>query len=266
MPTDNKRVGREYFGTWRANEVTAEAADQFIRKQQDEGFAAATINRSTQLLKQAYALAIARKRLVNAPGIRYLSEKGNTRQGFFTDAQFRAVESNLPSYLKDFARFGYLTGWRRGEIASLQWADVDGDAINLRAENSKNGCARSVALDGELVELIERRQLARQGEYVFHHGGNPIVDIRKAWATACRLAGAKGRLFHDLRRTAVRNMVRAGVSESVAMSISGHKPRSMFDRYNITNQNDQRKALQCTQDYLMTTAEEEAKQIPVRIQ
>lgn len=108
------------------------------------------------------------------------------------------VLEHLPSYLRDFTSFGYLTGWRKGEIASLRWEDVDGDVIRLRAENSKNGEARAVTLDGELAELIARRKLARQvkinGEVtvaalVFHHRGEPIVDIRKAWATACCMAG-----------------------------------------------------------------------------
>lgn len=270
---------REHFGFYRAVDVTAEAIDAFIAgllegTAEERGKAPATVNRSTQLLAQAYNLALERRRLSMAPHIRHLSESGNARQGFFADWEFRAVVDNLPAYLQDFARFGYVTGWRRGEIASLRWSDVDGDVVRLRGENAKNGEGRSITLDGELADLIERRKHARQlktesgitlAGLVFHHGGDAIVDFRKAWATACKMAGVEGKLFHDFRRTAVRNMVRAGVPERVAMSISGHKTRSIFDRYNIVSERDLRDAMQRTQSYLVVTAEEERKRRPVQI-
>ena len=130
---------------------------------------------------------------------------------------------------------------------------MDGDLIRLRGENAKNGESRSITADGELAELLERRKKARHvkketevivTDLVFYHNAAPIVDFRKAWATACRMEGVTGKLFHDFRRTAVRNMVRAGVPERVAMSISGHKTRSIFDRYNIVSERDLRK--QCS--------------------
>ncbi|HKD02386.1 MAG TPA: site-specific integrase [Terriglobales bacterium] len=184
------------------------------------------------------------------------------------------MASNLEPDLADFALFGYLTGWRKGEINSLRWSDVDGDVVRLQAENSKNGEARFVTLEGELAELIERRKACRQvktktavvlSDLVFHRDGEPIRDFRKAWTAAFKMAGVPLRLFHDLRRTAVRNMIRAGVPDRVAMQVSGHKTRSMLDRYNIVSEKDQREAMQKTQAYLASAAEEERKRLPVQI-
>ena len=281
---------RADFGGQKALSVTAERVDKYIEDRLKEGYRPASINRTLQLLNQCYSLAIERKSLNDRPVIRHLSEKGNERRGFFEAAEFKTVVENLPDYLQDFARFGYLTGWRKGEAASLCWSDVEGDLIHLRPENAKNGHARSVPIEGELVELVDRRRQARVvkksgtvtlAERVFHRDGLPIGDIRKSWQRACCLAGVgrivcrkcgetvdavrrcpkcevtwkaeqleyKGKLYHDLRRTSVRDQVRAGVPETVAMSISGHRTRAVFDRYNITDANDQRAALRATQTY-----------------
>jgi integrase len=166
----------------------------YISARLEAGSAAATINRSTQLLAQAFNLANERKHLSSAPQIRHLSERGNARQGFFADADFRALTEKLPEYLRDFVQFGYLTAWRKGEIASLRWSDVEGDVVRLCGENAKNGEGRSVILSGDLADLMECRKAQRQVEtktgvllsaYVFHQKGEPVGDFRKAWATAC---------------------------------------------------------------------------------
>lgn len=182
------------------------------------------------------------------PHIRRLPER-NARQGFFEAEEIEAVIVHLPHYLQDFVRFGYLSGWRKGEIASLTWDDIDHDAriIQLRPEESKTGNGRVLALSGELWDVIERRWHERGGTPgVFHRKSLPIGDMRKAWKTAYRKAGVPGKLFHDLRRTAVREMVRAGVPERIAMAISGHTTRSIFDRYNIVSEADLREAVDRT--------------------
>jgi integrase len=134
--------------------------------------------------------------------------------------------------------------------------------IHLRAEASKNRQARTLPMDTELATLIERRWQARMirqpdgrvlvTDLVFHRAGAPLVDFRKTWASACKAAGVTGKLFHDLRRTAVRNMVRAGVPQSVAQEISGHQTSAVFKRYDITSQDDKRRALQARQAYEAT--------------
>ncbi len=258
---------RSGFGNIRATALTAEQVDDYIQRRLAEGAAKASINRVTQLLKQAYGLAE-----LPAPRIRRLDESDNVRRGFFTEVEVRRVAANLPSELADFTLFAWLTGMRKGEIASLRWEDFDGDCIRLRAEDTKNGTARLIPLEGELVTLIRRRKVARQfkdgqvsitSALIFHRAGEPVREFRKSWATACRLAGVR-RLFHDLRRSACRNMVAAGVAQVTAMQLSGHKTDSMFRRYAIVAENDMRAALRMTQNHLASIREKVAE-VPATI-
>jgi hypothetical protein len=209
---------------------------------------------------------------------------------FLTRALLSAVPITSPdvlaSFLASYAREALVKIEPRSSLKELE--DVRKaleDVVRLRGENAKNGEGRSVTLSGDLADVMERRKAQRRVEtktgvllsaYVFHQKGEPVGDFRKGWATACVAAGLGqfvcdhcnqtlkghsceecnrearyvGRIFHDFRRTAVRNMVRAGVPERVAMTISGHKTRSIFDRYNIVNEADLREAMQRTQSYL----------------
>ena len=144
----------------------------------------------------------------------------------------------------------------------LRWDAVDRAAREVRLRTSKNGEGRVLPLQDDLWNLMERRWAARtieqkdgttkMSELVFHRSGEPIVDFRKPWNEAFAAAKVPRRIFHDLRRTAVRNMIRAGVGQSIAMSISGHKTVSMFTRYNITNAADKLDALKKTAAHLAT--------------
>ena len=255
------RIVRDALGDLRARAVSAETVSRYIKKCLAGGHSPATVNRRTTLLGEAFRLAIRRRQLSSMPEIPKLRET-NIRSGFFEKADFGAMMGCLPDYLKRFAHFGFLTGWRKGEIASLAWGDVDllEKVIRLRPENSKNGQSRVLALEGELLQIIERQWKLREyprpdgtvafSLQVFHRNGARIGDIRKSWGAACKKAGLQGRLFHDLRRSAIRNMIRGGVTENTAMKISGHKTASVFRRYDIINLEDVRQAVLKTQAYL----------------
>lgn len=243
---------RKALGHLEARQLTAARIEAYQGERLAAGKARATVNREIQPLQQALRLAQRQGRLGRSPYVALLRED-NARQGFFEREDFERVARHLPDPIADIAWFAYFSGWRKGEIVGLRWESVDRKAKEVRLPSSKNGRGRVLPLEGALVALVERRWTAREfrtaegitalSDFVFHARGHAVVDFKRSWATACRLAEVPGRLFHDLRRTAVRNMVRAGVPQSVAMEISGHRTISMFLRYNITSEADKREAM-----------------------
>lgn len=238
---------RSYFGHVRAVDLTKTMVTAYAVKLQGEGYRDSSINRRVQLLLQSFTIAER-----DAPKVKRLSEVGNERKGFFERADFLRVVEHLPDYLKDFCRFAYITGWRKGAVTKLEWSDVDDSKVYLRAINSKNRKPVTVPVKDEIAEIIKRRQAGRVLEnkgaislarYVFHRDGKRVGDFRKAWTSACDAAGVSGRIFHDLRRTAARNLVAAGVPESVAMSVTGHLTSHVFKRYSISSEAQKETAL-----------------------
>ena len=127
----------------------------------------------------------------------------------------------------------------------------------MEVGETKNDEGRTVYLDDELKEVIDlqwqlRKKTATILPFVFLNKDytDRIKRFDKAWKRACKEAKIGIRIFHDFRRTAVRNMVRSGVPERVAMMISGHKTRSVFDRYNIVSDEDLKMAAQKQATYL----------------
>jgi integrase len=245
---------RRFFSMDRALSVTTDRLRDYIAARQRDGAAPASINRGLEGLQRAFALAVEGGLLSFAPRVPSLQER-NARQGFFERADFEAIMGRLgDADLRDFCEWLYRTGMRPGEIRSLEWPTLDRETWTLRlhAKDAKTGYGRVIPIEGELRALMERRLKARRLDcrLIFHRSGKPVRDFRKVWKRACKEAGQQGKIPYDCRRTAVRNMVRAGVDPAVAMKISGHRTRNIFDRYNIISETDLRDALAKTDAYV----------------
>jgi integrase len=244
----------KYFRGWKLADIDAAAILGYVAHRKRQGRAAATINVELATLKRALRLATEHKKLSDVPVIRLL-RPAPPRSGFFDRDQFEAVAQALPVDLALVVRVAYLYGWRiDSEVLTLTRLQVDLDAGTLRLEPglTKNRDGRLVYLTPELkvafAEQLARVtalecELSRVIPYVFPtpygpHKGQRRKDFVKAWQRACREVGCPGRLKHDLRRTAARNMVHLGVSERVVVTVMGHKTRSMLDRYHFVSPSD----------------------------
>jgi integrase len=248
------------FGGMRATDITTPRIKQYIQKRMDEGISNATINRELAALKRMFNLAArcTPPRVAQIPYIPMLKET-NVRKGFFEHETFLALKETLPEYLRPVVTFAYSTGWRKEEIAGLQWNQVDlrEGIVRIEPGETKNQEGRTIYLEPELLEMMKDLHRKRRLDcpYVFHLKGRKVGDFRVVWRRACREAGVPGMLFHDFRRTAIRNMIRAGIPERVAMAISGHKTRAVFDRYNIVSQDDLKEAARKRQAFNEKQAE-----------
>jgi len=248
------------FEGYRIPQITTPRIQAYIERRINEGAAHATINNELSALKRMLNLG-ARQTPPKVDRVPYIPmlKTNNARKGFFEYGDFLALRENLPEYLKGFATFGYRSGWRFLEIRNLTWKQINFDegTASLESGETKNDEGRTLYLDAELKEVLLDQWETRKKNgvlllYVFPNRENTgkIVDIRKAWGTACKNAGIGKRLFHDFRRSAVRNMVRAGIPEQVAMKVSGHKTRAVFERYNIVNDADLQMAAMKNSQYL----------------
>jgi integrase len=208
------------------------------------------------ILRRAFTLAVRSNLLPRRPPFPLLAVD-NARQGFFEPHEFEVLLTYLRPELRPMLRFAYLTGWRiPSEVLALRWSQVDFAAgvIRLEVGTTKNGQGRTFPFDvsTELEALLRAQradtdtmeQVYGSISWVFHHrGGKPIKDFREAWSRACKAAGLEGRIPHDLRRSAVRRLERAGVSRSVAMQLTGHKTETVYRRYAIVNEADLREGV-----------------------
>jgi len=245
---------KDFLGEMKAADITTDKVKNYTEHRMSYGLSNSSINRELAALKRMFHLAreCTPPKVTSIPYIPMLKEL-NVRKGFFEHSEYLALKDALPGYLKPIATFGYFTGWRISEILGLTWDRVDlkEGKVWLDPGETKNEEGRTFYLTNELIGVMStlRRNRRLDCVHVFHRDGKVIKGFRKAWMSACKKAGLKGKIFHDFRRTAVRDMVRSGISEKVAMTISGHKSRNVFERYNIVNDQDLREAALKFQNY-----------------
>jgi integrase len=255
---------RAAFGDrFRALDLTHDELTRYAGKRLGEGAKAATVRNELAVLGRGFTLAHRSGKLPQRPSLPSIRVR-NARSGFFEPADLEAVLPHLPAYLRPLVEVAYITGWRRGELVNLTWRQVDWNAGQLRLEpgTTKNDDGRvfPFAFHARLAELLREqrdRVEAMQRErgflipWVFVHDDGRQVRgwYYDAWRAACVRAGIPGRLVHDFRRSAARNLVRAGVPEGVAMKLTGHKTRSIFDRYNVTSSTDLNAAVEMLAEF-----------------
>ncbi len=255
---------RPFFGLLRAAILTTEKLKDYRRRRLAQGRSEATCNRELSILRTA----LNRGRKCTPPKVTALpyfpmTPETNSRQGFLTDEQYQKLRDALPDHLKPLFVAGYFTGVRIGELLAITWSQVDWDQgfITLNAAETKGGHSRAVPiLDGDMRSWLSwSRDHSEGNPHVFHNEGDDIRDFRGAWRIACKCAGVPELNFHDLRRTAVRNMRRAGVAQVVRMRITGHRTDSMERRYNIVDIEDIRSAKELMERMTGCTDEAKAK-------
>jgi integrase len=214
------------------------------------GASNATVNRELAVLKRAFHLGMRATppKVQRVPHFATLAED-NVRTGFVEAAQYdklAAATGKRGLWFRAMFECGFTYGWRRGELLNLKVRQVDllNRTITLDVGTTKNKKGRTVHMTELVHQLLKACVIGKEPEHcVFTRSdGSPVADFRISWKRACAEAGVPGLLFHDLRRSAVRGLVRSGISEHVAMKISGHKTRSTFDRYDIVSDADLRDA------------------------
>jgi integrase len=243
------------FGKRRAATITTAQIRAYIVQRKAEGAAVGSVNRELEAIRHTLYLARDGRKLLYAPKVPMLREN-NVRTGFFTSEEVDRLCSHLKPPLDSFVRFGFLTGWRYGEIQQLKWVNVDfaRGEIRLNVGTDKNRDGRVFPMSEEIRSLLAGLRLT--SPFVFAIRGKRIGAFRKQWRAACFKAGlpciigTNGkpikalRTFHDLRRSFAREMDIQGVRHGAIKKLGGWKTDSVFNRYNIVSDSDLRDAME----------------------
>lgn len=233
-----------------AAELDSRQLECYVDSRREQHATNATINRELACLKRMYRIAYQASppRVPSVPHFPHLREN-NVRQGFVTPEQYANLVAHCKDHwLRTMLETAHNYGWRVSELLDLRVGRVDLVARTIRLDpgTTKNLEGREVTIEsGVLLQLLRLCVEGKRPEdYVFTRGVKPVRDFRKSWENLCADAGVPALLFHDLRRTAARNLRAAGVPEEIIMRIAGWKTSNVFRRYAIVDKTDIRAALQ----------------------
>lgn len=253
-----QRLLKPAFGELRAAAFSTKALNAYIEARKKLGRQNATVNRELAILRRAFRLGYEHdpQLVFRMPVIKALKEN-NVREGFLERDKYQLLLDGLSDHVKPVFVVAYHLGMRTGELLAIKrsWVDLQEGLIYVNGRVTKNGDPKTAPIYGDMEHWLKETLQKGRAEsasciWLFSRDGKPIRSFKGDWEQACAAAGVPELLFHDLRRTAVRNMIRAGVPEKVAMQISGHKTASMLWRYNITDARDIKEAGKRTERYL----------------
>jgi site-specific recombinase XerD len=264
---------REFFGEWKAAAIKTRDVERYklwrlglkdealehsvageplkVAREapaQRKGAAPATVNRELSTLRRMFRLAVDQEMLAARPRVVLLREH-NVRTGFFEWEEFTSFLGHLPRHFQALFQVAYVTGWRvRSELLTRRWSHIEFNGrgcVRIEPGEAKDATeGREFPFTTWLREVLEeQRRYVRDVErqtgqiipWVFcRPNGSPIRQIRPTWKKA-RVKSGINRIPHDFRRTAVRNLERAGVPRAAAMKMVGHKTESIYKRYSIVD-------------------------------
>jgi integrase len=235
-----------------AGTVTVDDVNKYVAKRMKQGAANASINRTLAILRRMFSLAVKNGKVKKdaVPFVEMLDEKGNVRTGFLASRDQDALAQacgKVGLWMRAIFEVGVTLGWRYREVIELRVRQVDlsKGTVRLEVGTTKNGQGRECPMMPQVRSLLAQCVAAKEpDDHVFtHDDGSPVKNFRGTWLKVCREAGVEGLMFHDLRRTAARNLRNAGVAEEIIMRIGGWKTTSVFKRYSIVDTSDMSDAL-----------------------
>jgi site-specific recombinase XerD len=237
---------KPFFGGLSPAQITSDRIRAYVRMRLKDKAANATVNRETSQLQHMLRLGqrTSPPLVQVVPYFRKLKE-APPRKGFMEQSTYDKLREHATElWLRGLLAAAYSFAWRREELLGLRAGQVSLPENTINLGDSKNGDPRVIVMTAEvrtlLAALIHGK---RDDDHVFtREDGEPVKDFRGSWDAMFEHAGVPRRLFHDLRRSGIRNLVRAGVHRDTCMQISGHRTDSTFRRYNIQSLGDLQEA------------------------